>query len=339
MDIATKIRRGDVRAASRLIRGLEDLVPEAMETVKRLFVHTGKAHVIGITGPPGAGKSTLTDALISAFREKGKMVGVLAVDPTSPFTGGAILGDRIRMQRHAEDSGVFVRSLATRGALGGLSNALGDAIHVLDSMGKDIVMVETVGTGQQEIDIINHSHTVIVIMVPGMGDEIQAIKAGILEIADIFIINKADRDGAHQLQRELQIMLEMADPKKPFRKPPIILVDNVFRQDPFREQIAEVAGQIEAHYKYLINSGGMEQRLRRRAIVQINAALRASILEPILEDLTKSGELDQMISILLRKESDPHSLAEQKAKWYLKEDVLRGEKTIDQEDEKKVYIG
>ena len=188
--------------------------------MKRLFVHTGKAHVIGITGPPGAGKSTLTDALISAFREKGKMVGVLAVDPTSPFTGGAILGDRIRMQRHAEDSGVFVRSLATRGALGGLSNALGDAIHVLDSMGKDIVMVETVGTGQQEIDIINHSHTVIVIMVPGMGDEIQAIKAGILEIADIFIINKADRDGAHQLQRELQIMLEMADPKEAIPETP-----------------------------------------------------------------------------------------------------------------------
>ena len=204
-----KIRAGDVRTASRLIRNLEDGLPEAKSSIKRIFPHTGRAHVLGITGSPGAGKSTLVDALISSFRKKEKTVGVLAVDPTSPFTGGAILGDRIRMQRHAEDPGVFVRSLATRGALGGLAKAVGDAVHVMDVMGKEIIMVETVGTGQQEVEIINHSHTVIVVLVPGMGDEIQAIKAGIMEIADIFVINKADRDGTAQLMSELTAMLNM----------------------------------------------------------------------------------------------------------------------------------
>lgn len=319
MDEARKIREGDVRTVSRVIRGLEDQLPEAMDTVKRLFPHTGKAHIIGITGSPGAGKSTLTDGLISAFRSQDRTVGVLAVDPTSPFTGGAILGDRIRMQRHAEDKGVFVRSLATRGALGGLSNAVGDAAHVLDAMGKDIIMVETVGTGQQEVDIINHSHTVIVVMVPGMGDEIQAIKAGILEIADIFIINKADRDGARQLHRELQIMLEMADPNPQAWIPPVVMVESAFKPDSFRDQVAEVSRQVDAHYEYLVNSGGMKDRLRRQALVEINEALRSGILDTVMEDLTESGELERMVSMLIAKESDPHSLAEQAAKRFLKE--------------------
>ncbi len=322
MDKAKKIREGDVRTVSRLIRGLEDQLREATETVKHIFPYTGKAHIIGITGSPGAGKSTLTDALISAFREQDRTVGVLAVDPTSPFTGGAILGDRIRMQRHAEDPGVFVRSLATRGALGGLSNAVGDAIHVLDAMGKDIVIVETVGTGQQEVDIINHSHTVIVVMVPGMGDEIQAIKAGIMEIADIFIINKADRDGAGQLHRELQIMLEMADSSPLPWRPPVIMVENIFNPESFREQVAEAARQINAHHEHLIRSGAMEERVRRQGLVDIKDALRSGILDPILEDLAESGELERMISSLFKRESDPHSLAEQTAKRYLKEGIL-----------------
>ncbi|MCU0531778.1 MAG: methylmalonyl Co-A mutase-associated GTPase MeaB [Syntrophales bacterium] len=237
METTKKIKGGDVRAASRLIRNLEDRVPEAKTTIKHLFPLTGKAHVIGITGSPGAGKSTLTDGLIDMFRKKGKTVGVLAVDPTSPFTGGAILGDRIRMQRHAEDPGVFVRSLATRGALGGLAKAVGDAIHVMDVLGKDIVIVETVGTGQQEVDIINHSHTVLVVLVPGMGDEIQAIKAGILEIADIFVVNKADREGSSKLSRELMAMLDMAPPST-FQggwRPPIMKVDRRASPAPRRQ--------------------------------------------------------------------------------------------------------
>ena len=194
MERAKNIREGDVRTASRLIRNIEDNIPETRQIIKDIFLHTGNAHIVGITGSPGAGKSTLVDGLIEWNRSIGKTVGVLAVDPTSPFTGGAILGDRIRMQRHAEDNGVFVRSMATRGSLGGLSKAVGQAIHVLDAMGKDLIMVETVGAGQQEVQVINYAHTIVLVLVPGMGDEIQVLKAGIMEIADIFVINKADRE-------------------------------------------------------------------------------------------------------------------------------------------------
>jgi LAO/AO transport system kinase len=217
---------GDVRAASRLIRNMEDNLPGTENEIKDIFPFTGKAHVIGITGSPGAGKSTLTDEMAAAYRKKDKTVGVMAVDPTSPFTGGALLGDRIRMQRHAEDTGVFVRSLATRGAMGGLSKAVGDGIHVLDAMGKDVIIVETVGVGQQEVEIINHAHTVIVVLVPGMGDEVQALKAGLMEIADIFVINKADRDGASKLYQETLNMLQMGKWDDGW-VPPIVTVENV----------------------------------------------------------------------------------------------------------------
>jgi LAO/AO transport system kinase len=318
MDKLRKIREGDVRTASRLIRNLEDDLPEAKSAIKRIFPHTGRAHVIGITGSPGAGKSTLVDALISSFRKKEKTVGVLAVDPTSPFTGGAILGDRIRMQRHAEDPGVFVRSLATRGALGGLSKAVGDAVHVLDVMGKEIIMVETVGTGQQEVEIINHSHTVVVVLVPGMGDEIQAIKAGIMEIADIFVINKADRDGATQLYSELTAMLNMVREFTGGWRPPIIRIGNVFDSGPFGESMEELATAIAEHYRRLVEKDLLGDRMRRKTLVEINEALRDAILEPILKDLTESGEMDRIAGRLLRKESDPYTIAEEVARRYLK---------------------
>ncbi len=318
MDKLRKIREGDVRTASRLIRNLEDDLPEAKSAIKRIFPHTGRAHVIGITGSPGTGKSTLVDALISSFRKKEKTVGVLAVDPTSPFTGGAILGDRIRMQRHAEDPGVFVRSLATRGTLGGLSKAVGDAVHVLDAMGKEIIMVETVGTGQQEVEIINHSHTVVVVLVPGMGDEIQAIKAGIMEIADIFVINKADRDGATQLYSELTAMLNMVPEFTGGWRPPIIRIGNVFDSGPFGESMEELAAAIAEHYRRLVEKDLLGDRIRRKTLVEINEALRDAILEPILKDLTESGEMDRIAGRLLRKESDPYTIAEEVARRCLK---------------------
>jgi LAO/AO transport system kinase len=313
-----KIRAGDIRTASRLIRNLEDGLPEAKSSIRRIFPHTGRAHVLGITGSPGAGKSTIVDALISSFRKKEKTVGVLAVDPTSPFTGGAILGDRIRMQRHAEDPGVFVRSLATRGALGGLSRAVGDAVHILDVMGKEIIMVETVGTGQQEVEIINHSHTVIVVVVPGMGDEIQAIKAGIMEIADIFVINKADRDGTAQLMGELTAMLNMVPEFPGGWQPPVIKIGNVFDSGPFGESLEELATAIEDHHRRLVETGLLGDRMRRKAMVEIHEALRDAILEPILKELMKSREMEDIAGRLLRKESDPYTLAEEVARRYLK---------------------
>jgi LAO/AO transport system kinase len=319
MEITKKIQGGDIRAASRLIRNLEDRMPEAKLTIKHLFPLTGRAHVIGITGSPGAGKSTLTDGLIDCFRKKGKTVGVLAVDPTSPFTGGAILGDRIRMQRHAEDPGVFVRSLATRGALGGLAKAVGDAIHVMDVLGKDIIMVETVGTGQQEVDIINHSHTVLVVLVPGMGDEIQAIKAGILEIADIFIVNKADRDGASKLSRELLAMLDMAPPSA-FQggwRPSIMKVENAFQPEGFGKALDDVTTKIEEHYKHLVDKDLIGSRMRRKATVELNEAIRASILEPVLLKLLGSGQMEGLIDKVMKKEIDPYTAAEDIAKRYL----------------------
>ncbi len=316
-----KIKSGDVRTASRLIRQLENGTDEARAVMKHIFPLTGRAHVVGVTGSPGAGKSTLLDGLVEQFRKNEKTVGVLAVDPTSPFTGGAILGDRIRMQRHAEDTGVFVRSLATRGALGGLAKAVGDAVHIMDAMGKDRILVETVGTGQQEVDIINHSHTVVVVLVPGMGDEIQAIKAGVMEIADIFVINKADRDGAAKLKRELTILLDMAPPKAFAAgwRPPVVEVGNAFDPASFGMSVKGLMETIEAHYRYLMDHDLMRSRIRRRATVELHEAIRAFILEPVLNRLAETGETERMIEKMLVKEADPYSLAEEMAKKYIRE--------------------
>ena len=203
------ILAGDVRAAARLMRDLDDRRPGALAALKALFPHTGKAYVVGITGNPGAGKSTVVDALIAHYRAAGERVGVVAVDPTSPFSGGAILGDRIRMQRHALDPGVFIRSLATRGHLGGLSRSTFDVAHVLDAMGFERILIETVGVGQDEVDVMRAAHTTVVVTVPGLGDDIQAIKAGLLEVADVLVVNKADREGADRTERDLMHMLDL----------------------------------------------------------------------------------------------------------------------------------
>jgi LAO/AO transport system kinase len=208
-ETAAAVRAGEVLAAARLMRDLDDNRPGAVEVMKRLYPHTGRAYVLGITGNPGAGKSTVVDALIDYYRKAGKRVGVVAVDPSSPFSGGAILGDRIRMQRHATDEGVFIRSLATRGHLGGLSRSTSDVVAVLDAMGFDVVIVETVGVGQDEVDVVSQAETAVVVTVPGLGDEIQAIKAGILEIADVLVVNKSDREGADRTVRDLTHMLEL----------------------------------------------------------------------------------------------------------------------------------
>ncbi|MFC2069515.1 methylmalonyl Co-A mutase-associated GTPase MeaB, partial [Chloroflexota bacterium] len=209
MELADKVLVGNIQAAARLMRSIEDEDPAVIKELKGLYPHTGKAYIIGITGAPGAGKSSLVDTMITNFRKRGLTVGVIAIDPSSPFTGGAILGDRIRMQAHSVDKGVFIRSLATRGWVGGLAKAAIGMVHVMDAMGKDIIIVETVGSGQAEVDIARVADTSIIVLTPGMGDEIQMMKAGILEAANILVINKADRDGADNLKRELETMLEM----------------------------------------------------------------------------------------------------------------------------------
>ena len=318
METTKKIRAGDVRTASRLIRDLEDRLPGARPKLKNLFLHTGKSFIIGIIGSPGAGKSTLTDALVHEFRRRARTVGVLAVDPSSPFTGGAILGDRIRMLRHAEDEGVFVRSLATRGALGGLSQVAGDAIHVMEAMGKDVIIVETVGIGQQELDIINHAHSVVVVLVPGMGDDIQAMKAGIMEIADVFAVNKADRPGARQLQTELTALLSTTALPEGGWRPPVVSLGNLYEPASFAQQASELAQKIMEHHDHLIVSGRLSGRLERKAMMEITEALRASILEPVLSRLMSTGELKEMTGRVANRETDPYSEAEAVAARFLK---------------------
>jgi LAO/AO transport system kinase len=323
METTAKIRAGDVRSASRLIRDLEDKLPGARPRLKQLFQHTGKSFIIGITGAPGAGKSTLTDALIAEFRKQSKTVGVLAVDPTSPFSGGAILGDRIRMLKHTEDEGVFIRSLATRGALGGLSQAAGDAIHVMEAMGKDIILVETVGIGQQELDIIHHAHSVVVVLVPGMGDEIQTMKAGLMEIADVFAINKADRPGAKQLQSELTALLSASSLTPDTWKPPIVGIGNRYEPTLFAQQTAVLAQKIMDHHAHLILCGQLSFRMERQALMEISDALKACILEPVLRKLSESGELQNMTKRVKNRETDPYTEAETIAHRFL----TLGEKT------------
>ena len=332
--LVDRVLAGEVRAASRLMRRIDDEDPAATADLQKLFPRTGRAYVLGITGSPGAGKSTLTDRVVARFRAQGLSVGVLAVDPTSPFSGGAILGDRIRMQAHASDPGVFIRSLATRGSLGGLSRATGDCIRVMDAMGKDVIVVETVGVGQDEIDIAQMAHTTLLVTVPGMGDDIQAIKAGILEVADVFIVNKADLDGADRTVRELRQMLELrhalrrppvehdrqhrlktraaagkpaeAPPPSDEWEPPILKV--IAARDQGLEPVMEAVAR---HREFLERTGQRAERERARARMQFLALLRNRLLQSALDRLeAEKGRLDEVALSIARREADPYALAE-----------------------------
>lgn len=307
-EVVDRILAGEVLAAARLMRELDDGRPEAREILKEIYRHSGRAHIIGITGSPGVGKSTLTDRLIHFLRQEGKTVGVVAVDPTSPFSGGAILGDRIRMQRHALDEGVFIRSLATRGHFGGLTASARAVITVLDAMGKDYVLVETVGVGQDEVEIAATAYTTLVVTVPGMGDDIQAIKAGILEVADILVINKADREGASRTYQELTQMLELqAHRKASAWKAPVLLT-----QAKDDEGIEALMAAVRDHQKFLAQDGGQGLQRARSARVrqEFLEILKEGISRHLVQQLESDGRLDRVLKDIMEKETDPYSASE-----------------------------
>jgi LAO/AO transport system kinase len=307
-EVVDRILRGEVRAAARLMRDLDDGVPQAREVLKYLYPHSGRAHVIGITGSPGVGKSTLTDRLIQYLRDEGQTVGVVAVDPTSPFSGGAILGDRIRMQRHALDEGVFIRSLATRGHFGGLTASARAVITVLDAMGKDYILVETVGVGQDEVEIAATADTTMVVTVPGLGDDIQAIKAGILEVADLLVVNKSDREGAARTYQDLMQMLELRTRRKDQGwRPPVMLT-----QAKDNEGIEELMAGVKEHREFLARDGGAAlQRARyARARQEFLELLKEGVFRHLLRQLEKDGRLTAILEDIMARRTDPYSASE-----------------------------
>ena len=314
-DRAARVLAGDLRAAARLMRDLDDRMPAALEDLKQLYPHTGRAYVLGVTGNPGSGKSTLVDALIASYRAQGLRVGVVAVDPTSPFTGGAILGDRIRMQQHALDDGVFIRSLATRGQLGGMSRSTFDVALVLDAMGFDRVIIETVGVGQDEIDVMRAAHTTIVITVPGLGDDIQAIKAGILEVADVLVVNKADREGADRAVRDLIHMMELRGPggpsgaaDEPRREVEIVKTIAAWGT---REGsgIAELLSAIDEHRARMEGEGGAD-RARARAAAHLAELIKGLLADRAAQALAALGGMDQLAGEIAGRRQDPYTAAE-----------------------------
>ncbi len=303
MKLARKVLDGDVKAAARLISQIEDESPDALEEMDSVYPNTGRAHIVGVTGPPGAGKSTLIDSLIYLFRNKRMSVGIIAIDPTSALTGGAILGDRVRMQWHSGDKGVFIRSLATRGWAGGLARAAIGTIHVMDAMGKDVILVETVGSGQIEIDIVRATDTTIVVLTPGAGDEIQMMKAGILEAVDILVINKVDRGGADRLKTDLEAMLMMKAHGMDEWPPAIVLTEAV--HDKGTEELMQA---ILAHHKFLVSSGGMQRRRRERARLEIIEAMEGLIKDSIRK-IDQGDYLERLVDKLLEGKTNPRRAA------------------------------
>ena len=302
-ELVNKILEGDVLAAARLMRGIEDELSDAAGELESVYLHTGRACIVGVTGAPGVGKSTLLGSLINVFRKKKDMtVGVVAIDPTSPFTGGAVLGDRIRMQSHGVDKDVFIRSLASRGWKGGLSKATVNTIHVMDAMGKDIIFVETVGSGQAEVDIIRVADTCVIVLIPGMGDEIQMMKAGILEAADIFVINKTDREGADRLKVWLETMLDMKALPPDKWKPSIILTEaNVGKG------VELLADEILRHSDFLASSGDLEKRRKERAKLELMMTIESSI-KNYIEEMDQDS-LEKLVDDLVHRKTNPQSAA------------------------------
>ncbi len=299
LDLLRPLLNGQPRALARAITWMENGHPQARELMALVWPHLGRAAVLGLTGAPGAGKSTLTDQLARALRAEGKKVGILAVDPTSPFSGGAILGDRIRMNHIADDPGIFIRSMATRGALGGLARATQDAIDLLDAAGFDVVLVETVGVGQDEVDVVSCVQTCVVVLIPGMGDDIQALKAGIMEVADIFIINKADRDGVEKVEREIEGMKSLSC-TRPWDPPALRTVASL------GQGIPEVLAKVREHGIWLREHGGLERKARDRARLRFESLLAE---EAARRARHRAGEakVEGLIAAIADRHLDPYA--------------------------------
>jgi len=302
-EIVKSVLSGDRRSIAKAITIIENNEPEAKEIIASIYPHTGKAHVIGLTGPGGSGKSTLIGKIVREYRRMGKKVGVVAVDPTSPFTGGAFLGDRIRMQELSTDPEVFIRSMATRNYSGGIAKATSDAVKVLDAAGKDVVIVETVGAGQSEVEIVKVAQTIVVIHAPGLGDEIQAIKAGLMEIADIFVVNKADRENADKAVIDIQAMLQLNNKEKAWRIP---IVKTVALTG---EGVPQLIEKIEEHRRFLERERQREKAFLK-AEMELVEAIKDKVAQSIIAELKKEGKFVELLEKIVKKEIDPASAAE-----------------------------